>query len=297
MAEPDSGKEPASERREGRRGRSRAIDRDALFAPLASTAVEEAKTLTNALGMAFVLVPAGSFNMGSPDSEGGHRTNEGPVHEVVIGRAYYLAIQPVTQRMYQMVTARNPAKWSAASGGGPDHPVEMVSWDDAVAFCQRLSAQPSERAAGRSYRLPTEAEWEYACRAGKQESPFGHGATLSGDFGNFDLGYPYGEAAAGKPVGRTTPVDRYPPNAWGLHDMHGNVWEWCADWYAEDYYKASPPRDPAGPAAGRYRVLRGGSWRNQGAACRAAYRNALAPHMRDSATGFRVVLVTGEQGR
>jgi formylglycine-generating enzyme required for sulfatase activity len=287
--------EPEGEKRE-RRGRARVIDRDALFAPLAPSAVEQPKTLANAVGMAFVLVPAGSFDMGSPETEPGHRSNEGPVHEVVIGRPFYLGVHPVTQRVFQAVTGRNPSKFHAANGGGPDHPVEMVSWDDAAGFCRRLSEVAEERAAGRSYRLPTEAEWEYACRAGKRASAFGHGDTLSADLANFDTAYPVGEVAPAAAVGRTTPADRYPANAWGLHDPHGNVWEWCADWYAEGYYAKSPPRDPGGPAEGKYRVLRGGSWRNHGSACRAAYRNALAPHMRDSATGFRVVLTLGERG-
>jgi len=288
MAEPEAGAEPAGERRDaGRRGRGRAFNRDELFSTLKTDTAEQAKTLTNAAGMAFVLVPAGSFEMGSAAAETGHRANEGPVHEVVVGRALYVGVHPVAQRAFAAVTGRNPAKFHAAAGGGPDHPVEMVSWDDAVGFCQRLSESPAERAAGRSYRLPTEAEWEYACRAGKGGTAFGHGAAFTPDLGNF--------AAGDAQSGRTTPVDRYPANAWGLHDTHGNVWEWCADWYGENYYAASAARDPGGPASGRFRVLRGGSWRNQAAACRAAYRNALAPHMRDSATGFRVVLVVGDR--
>ncbi|MDB5313799.1 MAG: pkn1 8 [Gemmataceae bacterium] len=297
MAEPDAEADPAGGRREtGRRTRSRVIGRDALFAPLTQTAVEQPKTLTNAAGMAFVLVPEGTFEMGSPADEPDRRSNEGPRHEVVIGRPFYLAVHPVIQRVYQMVVGRNPSKFTTGNGGGPDHPVEMVSWDDAAAFCRQLAELPEERAAGRTYRLPTEAEWEYACRAGKRDSPFGHGSTFSADLGNFDAVYPYGDAPAGAAVGRTTPAGRYPANAWGLHDTHGTVWEWCADWYAEGYYAKSPARDPAGPPTGRFRVLRGGSWRNQAAACRAAYRNALAPHMRDSATGFRVVSVLGERG-
>jgi formylglycine-generating enzyme required for sulfatase activity len=296
MAEPDAGSEPVEARREtGRRARSRQVSRDDLFAPLTPAAVEQPKTLANTVGMAFVHVPAGSFEMGSPTREIGHRANEGPVHEVVIGRPFYCAVHLVTQRVYQAVARRNPAKFAAASGGGPEHPVENVSWLDAEAFCRRLSELAEERAACRTYRLPTEAEWEYAARAGKRESPFGHGTTFSADLGNFDATHPYGDAPFGELVGRTTPVDRYPANSWGLYDTHGNVWEWCADWYGEGYYKASPPRDPTGPAAGRFRVLRGGSWRNQATACRAAYRNALAPHQRDSATGFRVVLTIAER--
>ncbi len=240
--------------------------------------------------MAFVLIPTGTFQMGSPEHEYGHRTNEGPVHEVLIGKPFYFGTVPVTQTQYLAITGRNPSRFTSESGGGPDHPVEMVSWDDAAAFCRLLSERPEERAARRSYRLPTEAEWEYACRAGTA-TPFGHGGTFASGQGNFDASYPYGELPAGAAVGRTTPATRFPAGAWGLHDAHGNVWEWCNDWYAENYYRGSPLRDPLGPAEGKVKVLRGGSWRNQGTACRAAYRNALAPHQKDSATGFRVVLV------
>jgi len=211
----------------------------------------------------------------------------------VIGSAFYLGVHVVTQGAYLTVTGANPSRFHAAEGGGPEHPVESVSWLDAVAFCQQLSARAEEHAAGRSYRLPTEAEWEYAARAGTA-TPFAFGANFGAGEGNFAAAYPYGGAEPGATVGRTTPVSRYPATAFGLHDVAGNVWEWCADWYDERYYAAPPLRDPPGPAAGKFRVLRGGSWKNQGAACRAAYRNALAPHQRDSATGFRVVLRVNE---
>ncbi len=289
MAEP--GEDPGTgQRREGgRRARSRPIDLDKLLEGLQPETPTGPKTLTNSVRASFVLVPAGSFQMGSPDTEEGHRTNEGPVHEVVIGKAFYIATQPITQSIYLMVTGRNPSRFTIAAGGGMDHPVEMVSWEDAVNFCRMLSDRPEERAAGRSYRLPTEAEWEYACRAGTT-GPFGHGSSLNAGHANFDALHPYGDAQPSAPHGKTTAVTRYPAGAWGLHDAHGNVWEWCSDWYAEGYYRASPLRDPAGPPTGKFKVLRGGSWRNQAAACRAAYRNALAPHQKDSATGFRIVM-------
>jgi formylglycine-generating enzyme required for sulfatase activity len=294
MAEPEAGAETGG-RREGRRAR-RPVNLDQVFDTIQTARAEQAKTQTNSVGMSFVLAPAGSFEMGSPATEVGHRLNEGPAHEVVIGQPFYLATTPVTQRTLLLVTGRNPSKFHPDNGGGPEHPVEMVSWEDAAFFCRILSEQPEERAVGRTYRLPTEAEWEYACRAGKAGTAFGHGPTFAPEHGNFDTIHPYGDGAGGEPVGRTTPVSQYPANAWGLYDMHGNVWEWCADWYSESYYRQSPTRDPGGPRAGRFRVLRGGSWRNQGAACRAAYRNALAPHMRDSATGFRVVLEVAGRG-
>lgn len=282
--------EPDETRREGRRARKVDLGKVLDDVLLGTSASAGPKTLTNSIGMAFVQIPAGKFMMGSPASEIGHRANEGPVHEVVIGGAFYLGAVPVTQAAYLAVTGKNPARFTVREGGGPEHPVESVSWDDAVAFCQRLSEREEERTAGRSYRLPTEAEWEYAARAGTA-TPFAFGGNFGTSEGNFDAAYPYGEAEPIVSVGRTTPVTRFPATAWGLHDMYGNVWEWCADWYGESYYSTLPLRDPPGPAEGKYRVLRGGSWKNQATACRAAYRNALAPHMRDSATGFRVVLV------
>ena len=289
MPEPDEGL--SETRREGRRARKvdlgKVLD-DVLGGAPATTGP---KALTNSVGMAFVLIPAGKFMMGSPADEPGHRANEGPVHEVVVGNAFYLGVHPVTQAAYLAVTGKNPSRFHATAGGGPDHPVESVSWDDAATFCKALSERTEERAAGRNYRLPTEAEWEYAARAGGA-TPFAFGANFGASEGNFTAAYPYGEAEPAAGTGRTTPVTRYPASAWGVHDVHGNVWEWCADWYGEAYYSTLPLRDPPGPPDGKFRVLRGGSWKNQATACRAAYRNALAPHMRDSATGFRVVLVS-----
>jgi len=291
MPEPgDSASEP---RREGSRRSARKVDLGKVLDEVlvSAPAASGPKTLTNSLGMTFVLVPAGKFMMGSPADEPGRRANEGPAHEVVIGNAFYLGIHPVTQSAYLAVIGKNPSRFHAAEGGGPDYPVESVSWTDAIAFCQRLSDRPEERAARRRYRLPTEAEWEYASRAGGS-TPFAFGNSFDSRQGNFDSAYPYGSAEPAAKIGRTSPVTNYPASAWGLHDMHGNVWEWCSDWYGEAYYATFPLRDPPGPIDGKFRVLRGGSWKNQGIACRAAYRNALAPHQRDSATGFRVVLVT-----
>ncbi len=292
MPEPD---EPAGEakRETGRRTARRVDLGKVLDDVLVSVPATGPKTLTNSIGMAFVLIPAGKFMMGSPDTEPGHRANEKPVHEVVIGNAFYLGVHLVTQSAYLTVTGKNPSRFTLTEGGGPDYPVESVSWEEAVTFCRKVSERPEERAAGRTYRLPTEAEWEYACRAGTT-TPFSFGESFNSTQGNFDAAYPYGEGEPARSIGRTTPVARYPASAWGLHDMHGNVWEWCSDWYAEAYYSTLPLRDPPGPAEGRFRVLRGGSWKNQATACRAEYRNALAPHQRDSATGFRVVLVIGQ---
>ena len=290
MPEPNEGGNEA--RREGGRRTARRADLSkVLDNVLGGTPASAApKTVTNSVGMAFVLIPAGKFQMGSPTEEAGRRSNEGPLHEVVIGNPFYLSVHPVTQAAYLAVTGKNPSRFTAADGGGPQHPVESVSWGDARAFCNTLAERPDERAAGRSYRLPTEAEWEYAARAGGSAA-FAFGTAFGATHGNFDTAYPYGDAEAATAARGTTPVAHYPPTAWGLHDTHGNVWEWCADWYGEAYYATLPLRDPPGPGDDRFRVLRGGSWKNHATACRSAYRNALAPHHRDSATGFRVVLV------
>jgi formylglycine-generating enzyme required for sulfatase activity len=264
---------------------------------LQKTEPELAKVVTSTIGMKLALVPAGTFTMGAPAGEVGRRDNEGPVHEVVLSRAFYLGIVPVTQAQFEAVMQSNPSRFRGAAGGGPDHPVDSVSWDDAVAFCARLSALPGEQEAGRVHRLPTEAEWEYACRAGTT-TPFSFGATLSAAQACFDGQHPYGEAGHGPAALRTARVGTFAANLFGLSDMHGNVWEWCSDWFDAAYYHHTPRQDPQGPAEGVYRVLRGGSWRNQGVTCRAAYRNALAPNQRQPFIGFRVAMtiVPGSAG-
>lgn len=251
---------------------------------------ELAKLVTNTLAMKFALIPAGTFRMGSPPGEGGRRENEGPVHDVILTKPFYLAYTPVTQAQYQAVMGTNPARFQGAAGGGWEHPVECVSWDDAAAFCQKLGEKPAEKAAGYTYRLPTEAEWEYACRAGSV-GPFHFGDSLDASQACFDGSYPYGEGRFGPTAPRTARVLSFAANHFGLYDMHGNVWEWCADWFDADYYRSSPRQDPPGPASGTFRVLRGGGWRNQAATCRTAYRNALAPNQRQPFIGFRVVLM------
>jgi formylglycine-generating enzyme required for sulfatase activity len=159
------------------------------------------------------------------------------------------------------------------------YPVEQVSWEDAVEFCKKLSDLPEEKAAGRVYRLPTEAEWEYACRAGSKTAySFGESSESLGDYTYFQ----------GNSNGQTHPVGEKKANAWGLHDMHGNVWEWCSDWYGE--YPKGAVSDPVGPREGSCRVLRGGSWYGGAALCRSAYRYWLIPSYRLDDFGFRVAL-------
>jgi uncharacterized protein (TIGR02996 family) len=254
--------------------------------------------LANSLGMELALVPPGSFLRGSPAREPGRGPQEGPPHEVEITRPFYLGVCPVTQGQYAQVMGHNPS-YFAVEGAysfrvkGLDtrrFPVEHVTWNDAVAFCARLSRLPAEKQAGRVYRLPTEGEWEYACRAGTT-TPFAFGASLSSAQANFNGNHPYGGAEVGPFLERTRPVGSSPPNAWGLFDMHGNVWEWCADWFEE--YPGEPRADPSGPAWGTRRVIRGGAYNDGAGSCRSAWRAGLQPDRIGSGLGFRVVLPAG----
>jgi formylglycine-generating enzyme required for sulfatase activity len=233
-----------------------------------------AKLITNSIGMKLARIPKGAFMMGSPESEEGRYSDEGPQHSVTISKDYYLGAYEVTQEQYQRIMGENPSEFK-----GTNNPVETVSWEDAVAFCKKLSELPEEKAAGRVYRLPTEAEWEYACRAGST-TRFGFGDSDSqlGSYAWFDEN----SARTTHPVGEKT------SNAWGLYDMHGNVWEWCADWKGD--YSTSAVTDPAGPATGSYRVFRGASWRDGAAYCRSAIRNRYVPSYRYPFDGFRVAL-------
>jgi formylglycine-generating enzyme required for sulfatase activity len=170
---------------------------------------------------------------------------------------------------------------------GANLPVEQVSWNDAQEFIKKLN----ERNDVYTYRLPTEAEWEYACRAGTT-TEFAFGDSLSSEQANYDGRYPYGHSPKGKFLGRTVVAGSYQPNAWGLYDMHGNVEEWCQDWYTQDYYSQSPSADPTGPTMGSplfSRIVRGGSWENFARQSRSAYRNWFAPDHRSYQVGFRLV--------
>jgi uncharacterized protein (TIGR02996 family) len=236
--------------------------------------------VTNSIGMRFALLPAGEFWMGSPEGEGNGRAR--PRHHVTLTRPFWMGVFPVTQAQYEMVQGKSPSYFSMAEVGGLDtssFPVEQVSWHDAVEFCERLSALPEEIVSRHSYRLPTEAEWEYSCRGGLVSKPFHFGDTLDKSQGNI---YESG-------LKRTCEVGRYPPNAFGLFDMHGNVWDWCADWQGD--YPAGPAVDPLGPAEGAKRVIRGGSWYNNGSICAAAHRGGSAPEDTAIVIGLRLVRV------
>jgi formylglycine-generating enzyme required for sulfatase activity len=254
--------------------------------------IDMGRKVTNSIGMTFTAIPAGSFLMGSPPAEAQRGGDEGPQRRVTLSRPFFLGVYPVTQQAFEKVMGTNPSQFNKVNGGGLLFPVEQVSWHDAVEFCRRLTSLPQEGHAGRRYRLPTEAEWEYACRAGTI-TPFHCGDSLSAADANFDGSRPYGRGVAGVAYRRTREAGSYPANAWGLHDLHGNVWEWCADWYDEHAYENGPSNDPAGPANGSLRVLRGGCWNNSGHLCRSARRNKYASDFRSDTIGFRVVLEAG----
>jgi formylglycine-generating enzyme required for sulfatase activity len=250
--------------------------------------------LGNGVTMKLVLIPAGTFTMGSPATEPGRSPDEGPQHEVTISKPFYMGIYTVTQMQYEQVMGANPSQYKGAG-----NPVEMVSWDDATEFCKKLSQKT-----GKKVRLPTEAQWEYACRAGTTTA-YNTGATLSP--GEAECYFPGSSATPGiwqkftawvgsffrapKQIpGGPKPVGSFKPNGLGLYDMHGNVWQWCADWYGDDYYANSPKTDPAGAESGSLRVLRGGGWSFNPGKCRSAYRFRYVPVVRSGIIGFRVVL-------
>ncbi len=259
-------------------------------------AQDQDKMITNSIGMKLALIPAGKFLMGSPADEAERDTDESQ-HEVVITKPFYMGVYEVTQREYERVMPKNPSVFNSNNGGSPEHPVEQILWGEAAEFCKKLSQLPEEKSVGRVYRLPTEAEWEYACRAGTKTA-FHFGKTLSSAQANFNGHSPYGGAdAGGAYLQKTAKVGSYKPNAFGLYDMHGNVAEWCSDWYDPEYYPHSPKQDPQGPPKGVvatgsgdfYHVVRGGSWLDEGRGCRAAYRFRYMPSDRYRLVGFRVV--------
>jgi uncharacterized protein (TIGR02996 family) len=263
--------------------------------------------LINSVGMALALIRPGRFWMGSPIDETSRYTDESPRHEVEITRPFYLGAYQVTQAQYQEVMGHNPSHFQRGGPGESEQvarldtrtfPVETVSWQDALAFCAALSDREAEKSAGRIYRLPTEAEWEYACRAGTAWSaPFHFGFSLSSRQANFDGTRPFGEARRARNLRRTCAVGSYRPNAFGLYDMHGNVWEWCADWFDVDYYATSPREDPPGPDEGDSRILRGGSFYYIASSCRAAIRFGRRPDSRSNLDGFRVAVSLGSSCR
>jgi formylglycine-generating enzyme required for sulfatase activity len=275
--------------------------------------------MTN-IGLKLVYIPPGSFTMGAAPGELGARPDEKP-HKVSISKGFYMGAHEVTQDQYLRVMGKNPSVFhgemllknkkivETMEPGvvGHNHPVDHVTWDDAVEFCKRLSEMPQEKASGHVYRLPTEAEWEYACRAGTTT------AYNTGDSkDSLEQAGWYGDNAGSKPIdsaekfreakgnikqyalglmanGNTPhPVGRKKPNAWGLYDMHGNLWEWCSDWHGD--YPSRDVTDPKGPSVGKERVHRGGCYLVEGIKCRSAARNWDPPGDTYYYLGFRVVM-------
>ncbi len=236
---------------------------------------QQPQEIANSIGMKLVPIPAGAFTMGSPEEEVGRHPNERQ-HKVTISEPYYLGQFEVTQEEYEKVTGSNPS-----SIQGARHPVETLGWEDAVSFCNKLSELPEEKAARREYRLPTEAEWEYASRAGS-ETPYSFGESVK----------PLHEHAwfAENSQNQHHPAGEKKPNRWGLYDMHGNVCEWCDDWYS-DNYPSGAAKDPQGPVRGTARVIRGGSWvvANE-TYFRSAKRATYVPTDRSVILGFRIAL-------
>ncbi len=273
--------------------------------------------MTNSIGMKLVLIPPGEFMMGSPkeviDEEtppdpkdfwgyGGYLPGEGPRHRLRITKPFWLGVTVVTQEEYQRIMGSNPSEFSATGKAkdkvGQDtsqFPVENLPSDEASEFCRKLSELPGEKAAKRRYQLPTEAQWEYACRAGNpgrryfsvqpNPSPGAAEEALMGQYAWF-------RTNSGL---QTHPVARKLPNAWGLYDMYGNVFQYCADHYDAGYYANSPKDDPPGPMAATNHAIRGGGWAYEACYCRSAVRCGGPPWGWTSNVGFRACLVPAEK--
>jgi formylglycine-generating enzyme required for sulfatase activity len=234
-------------------------------------------TFTNSIGMSFVPIEPGTFMMGSPSDESGRDSDE-TQHQVTLTKGYFMQTTEVTQGQWKEIMGSNPSDFSSC---GDNCPVERVSWNNIQEFIQKLNQKES----GRNYRLPTEAEWEYAARAGTTTRFFwGNQADCSrANYGNSS----WSDECKSINPGKTKTVKSYSPNNWGLYDMHGNVWEWCNDWYVD--YNSSALIDPVGPTTGASRVVRGGSWCSIARDCRSANRYGSAPDCRGGDLGFRLV--------
>jgi formylglycine-generating enzyme required for sulfatase activity/tRNA A-37 threonylcarbamoyl transferase component Bud32 len=261
--------------------------------------VEETLELGGGEQLVVVLIPPGTFRMGSPPDEPQRIPAEKDfdveaAHRVTLTKPFYLGKYPVTQAQYEAIMGRDKNKsWFRPQGGGAekvkgmptDHfPVDNVSWKDADTFCAALAKK-----VGKKVALPSEAQWEWACRAGTA-TPFHFGKEGNGTQANYKGTQPYGTDQAGPYLQRTSEVGSYPPNAWGLYDVHGNVWQWCRDWYGP--YAGLPATDPerTDPGPANLRVLRGGSWATNPWNCRAATRSGCAPSFSDYSAGFRVAV-------
>ncbi len=235
-------------------------------------------SLGNGVSIDLVKIPSGSFQMGAPASEESSRDNERPQHMVTVPE-FWMGKYAVTQAQYQTVTTINPSHFS-----GDDHPVECVSWHEAIAFCQKIAQET-----GIILRLPSEAEWEYACRAGTT-TPVHFGETIRTDQANYDGSNVYGNGREGPYREKTTPVGSFPANDFGLYDMHGNVLEWCQDcWHDSSYAHAPQDGSPwVKDTVSLYKVMRGGSWDYDPRYCRSASRFSYSPDDYRYTFGFRV---------
>ena len=281
-------------------------DTNAVTAPRFYRAFAQ-QVRTNVVTTNMVWIPPGTFVMGSPTNEA-ERSSEETQHTVTLTQGFYMGKYAVTQGEYLALMGSNPSVFTTRDTRGnsisPDlnRPVEMVSWDEATNYCAYLTQQ--EQASWRLpvgwvYRLPTESEWEYACRAGTTTA-FNFGSAIYGGMENFYDYYEYdasiGDILVSNPavpwLPRMTTVGSYQPNAWGLYDMHGNLWEWCRDWY--DTYPTGSVTDPQGSPSGSWKVIRGGEWGADGGECRSAFRGGVPPSWRGDNSGFRVVLAPGQ---
>ena len=272
--------------------------------------------MRNSIGMTFRLLPAGSFQMGSPETEL-HRSADETQHEVRMTQPFYMGTHEVTQKQFQRIMGYQPGTFGS-DGNEPNLPIESVNWFEAVHFCNILSriedrdpyylieevkrneehriiyAEVSIKG-GAGYRLPTEAEWEYACRAGTR-TIYNHGNRISTADANFDGTQPYlnssEETEQKSEINRQQPVKvgSFNPNSWGLYDMHGNVWEWCEDWYRDTYEPQDQTNTPNRSSTAEERVVRGGGWISSAKLCRSANRGRFHPEFTRSYLGFRICL-------
>ncbi len=255
---------------------------DADFAEAEKKQITGQETLTNSIGMKLKLIPAGEFQMGSPANEEG-RDDDEHHHRVRITKPFYLGVYEVTQGQWEAVMETRPWSDKGYVKEGPDYAASYVSWDAAREFCELLSKRE-----GKTYRLPTEAEWEYSCRGGTTTAyHFGDNASRLGEYAWYDVNASDVDEQYSHRVGQKK------ANPFGLHDMHGNVWEWCQDWYGN--YPSGSVTDPTGPSTASVRVYRGGCWFDFAWFCRSAFRRRLTPTYRCSFLGFRVALVPSSE--
>ena len=256
------------------------VSDDLDFEPVdGGTSGPSGKTFTNSIGMKFVLIPKGTFMMGRPSSEP-KRDSDERQHRVTLTKGFYLGTTEVTQGQWRNIMGK-----ASSCFPSENRPVENISWNDAQKFIQNLNKRENTD----KYRLPTESEWEYACRAGTTK-PFYTGMCIFTDQANYKGNYPMPGCSKGRYRKTTTEVESFSPNKWGLHDMHGNVYEWCDDWYQDDY-PSEHIADPKGPTSGSGRVVRGGSWNFIMRHVRSAARGRADPDGRSYDLGFRLVLV------